>query len=100
MSSFSIIVINRNSNVAVVIINFYINQLPAFSLSALRSTLKNILHITVILFYFFSNNIFSYKTLTTLFNRVGPNAGLIWPFNFSMGVTSFHALDSPIQTFY
>ena len=51
-----------NSNAAVVVVGFCINQLPAFPLSALRSTLGNILQATVILFYFFSKSVFPYKT--------------------------------------
>ena len=53
MPPFSTTAINENSNVVVVVAGFCINQLPAFPLSALRSTLGNILHATMILFYFF-----------------------------------------------
>ena len=62
MSPFSTTAINGNSNAAVVVAGFYINQLPAFPLPALRSTLGNILDVIVILFYFFPNSIFLYKT--------------------------------------
>ena len=62
MPPFSTTVINGNSNAAVVVAGFYINQLPAFPLPALRSTLRNILDAAVILFYFFTNSVFPYKT--------------------------------------
>ena len=61
MPSFSM-TINKNSNAVVIVAGFYINQLSAFPLPALRSTLENILDATVILFYFFSKSVFPYKT--------------------------------------
>ena len=62
MPPFSTTAINKNLKVAVVVAGFCINQLPAFPLPALRFILGNILNIAVILFYFFLNSIFSYKT--------------------------------------
>ena len=62
MPSFSTTAINKNLKAAVVVAGFCINQLSAFPLPALRFILGNILNIAVILFYFFLNSIFSYKT--------------------------------------
>ena len=62
MPPFSTTAINKNSNVVVVVAGFCINQLPAFPLLTLRSTLGNILDAAVILFYFFPNSLFPYKT--------------------------------------
>ena len=62
MSPFSTMAINENSNTVVVVVGFCINQLSAFPLPALRPTLRNILDAAIILFYFFLNSIFSYKT--------------------------------------
>ena len=54
--------IELNSNVVVPIAGFCMNQMPAFPLPALSFTLRNILEVTLILFYFFKNSVFSYKT--------------------------------------
>ena len=54
--------IKLNSNAAVLVVGFSGNQMPAFPLSALRPTLGKILGTTVILFYFFKNRVFPYKT--------------------------------------
>ena len=53
MSSLSTTAIKLNSNVVIPVASFYMNQMSAFSLPALSSTLGNILDATVILFYFF-----------------------------------------------
>ena len=66
MLPFSTTAINENSNAAVVVAGFSINQLPVFPLPALRSTLGNIFDAAIILFYFFLYSIFSYKTLFPL----------------------------------
>ena len=42
------------------------NQIPTFPLPALSSTLRNILDVIVILFYFFLNKVLPYKTLFLL----------------------------------
>ena len=52
MSPFSTTTINANSNAAVDVVGFCTNQLPAFPLPALRSTLGNILDATLILIFF------------------------------------------------
>ena len=62
--------INGSSNTVVVVAGFCINQLPTFLLSALRSTLGNILDAAVILFYFFTNSIFPYKTQKSVYKIV------------------------------
>ena len=69
MPSFSTTAINENSNAAVVVAGFCINQLSAFPLPALRSTLGNILDAAIILFYFFLNSIFSYKTQGNIYGK-------------------------------
>ena len=66
MLPFSTTAINGNSNAAVVVAGFCINQLPTFLLPALKPILRNILDATVILFYFFTNNVFPYKTLSLI----------------------------------
>ena len=66
MPSFSMTAINGNSNTAIVVVGFCINQLPVFPLPALRSTLRNILDAAVILFLFFSKSVFPYKTPSLL----------------------------------
>ena len=70
MPPFSTTAINENSNAAVVVAGFCINQLPAFPLPALRPTLRNILDAIVILFYFFSKSVFPYKTPENVFEYV------------------------------
>ena len=62
MPPLSTTAIKLNSNAAVMVDGFCMNQMSAFPLSALSSTLRNILGATVILFYFFSNRVFPYKT--------------------------------------
>ena len=53
MPSFSTTLIKLNSNAVIPVVGSYMNQIPVFLLSALNSTLGNILEATVILFYFF-----------------------------------------------
>ena len=64
MPPFSTTVINGNSNAAVVVIGFCINQLSAFPLPALRPILRNILDAAMILFYFFPKQCISVQNST------------------------------------
>ena len=70
MPPLSTTAIKENSNAAVVVAGFCVNQLPAFPLPTLKPTLGNILDAKVILFYFFSKSVFPYKTLFSAESRV------------------------------